>query len=197
MIYPSIKNQNYDSVRRALRLGYLYRAMIRLACLLCLPLNSWAVEGAASGVPNTVMANPNAAPIWVQVVIFGVVILILLVSLIAVKDSLRGDQWSLAHALSEETLITTTTRATPDASPSSISNTQMIGSASRLIAFLGMLVILSFFVGVGLWLLWQLLSSGKVPANLELLLNFFAGGAMLFVPYLANQFKAMLGNVTK
>lgn len=185
------------------------------------PTSAASVETAKSGTDNKEQKTPDknppskGAPFLVQVMVFGVTLLVLLVSLAVVKSSLRRGKWSLAHALSEEVTLTaegaaskasvpngSTPAATPavqggDTATPKTETTQMVGSASRLIAFLGMLVILAFFVGVGLWLLWELLSKGVVPTDLDRLLNFFAGGATLFVPYLANQFKAMLGNLTK
>ena len=172
---------------------------------------SWAVDevnplATASGVPGTVACSACAmhnvaVPDWVQIMVFALVVGFLLVSLLAVKRSLKDGGWSLAHALSEDI---EPTQGVGDAGAVIPANGQvlaggtvMVGSASRLIAFMGMLVILAFFIGVGLWLLWELLSTGCVPGELDKLTSYFYGGAMLFAPYMANQFKAALSAIVK
>lgn len=149
---------------------------------------------AVSAPATTESAYP--APTWVVVLVFGTVLGFLLISLSAVRRSLANDpDWKLAHALSEELdtppptpPASGATGVTPPVAP------VLVGSSSRLIAFMGMLVIMAFFTGVGLWLLWSLLRTGQVP-DMDRLVNFFYGGAMLFAPYMVNQLRAALGSL--
>lgn len=170
--------------------------LFAVCLLVCTIPAAWA-EGAGAASATVPASTPVAstasdkdcktcADTWVQVMVFVPVIGFLLLSLSAVKSSLKSSDWTLAHALSEESeQITSTTDG-------KTTQTVMVGSASRLIAFMGMLVIMAFFIGVGLWLLWRLLASGSVPPDLDKLLNFFYGGLVLFAPYLANQIKGAL-----
>lgn len=151
---------------------------------------------AVSAPATTESAFP--APTWVVVLVFGAVLGFLLISLSAVRRSLANDpDWKLAHALSEE-LDTPPPPTPPAAGATGVTPPVapvLVGSSSRLIAFMGMLVIMAFFTGVGLWLLWSLLRTGRVPADMERLVNFFYGGAMLFAPYMVNQLRAALGSL--
>ena len=153
---------------------------------------------AASAVVSTISCPPCAisapAPTWVYIMVFVLVVAFLLISLLSVKGSLKDGGWSLAHALSEE--MDGSAVPNPAVEPAA-AGTVMVGSASRLIAFIGMLVILAFFIGIGLWMLWKLLSTGCVPSDLDKLTSYFYGGAMLFAPYMANQFKAALSAISK
>jgi hypothetical protein len=64
----------------------------------------------------------------------------------------------------------------------------MVASASRLIALLGLLGILTTVLGVGYAVIWQLFLYGTVT-DLSQVRNFLFGSACLFAPYLANQLR--------
>lgn len=63
-------------------------------------------------------------------------------------------------------------------------------SSSRLIAFVGMLAIVSVFLGLADWVIWRCFTGDGPLPELHQLLYFLAGGATLFAPYAANQFRA-------
>ena len=64
----------------------------------------------------------------------------------------------------------------------------LIGSTSRLIAFIGLLGILCLAVGVGFSIVFSILVKGTTP-DLKPVSWFLASMASLFAPYLANQVK--------
>lgn len=64
----------------------------------------------------------------------------------------------------------------------------MLGSTSRLIAFVGLLGILCLAVGVGYSVVFSILINGQAP-DLKQASWFLAAMASLFAPYLANQVK--------
>jgi hypothetical protein len=119
-------------------------------------------------------------------------LLLLVVGALFVNRGLRGNTvtgqpWSLADAVSEESTITENAQ----------NKTVMAASTSRLIALFGMLVILSLYLGVGIVALWDLASSGKTPSGLNVALKFMLGGASLFAPYLVNQVRAAVASISK
>jgi len=114
----------------------------------------------------------------------------------------RTPGWSLAGALSED--IIRSAPATP-AIPAQLGAAgvhppearagvqvpeQYDASASRLIAFFGMLVVMMVFVGFANFMIWQSFTSGQIPQNANQVMEFLGGGASLFLPYAANQFRA-------
>ena len=92
-------------------------------------------------------------------------------------------QWSLADALSEEAQI----------GEAGALKTVMVGSTSRLIAFLGMIGILGLFLGFGAFVLWGVAETGRLPEQCDQFGKFLLGGCTLFAPYMVNKFSAAVG----
>jgi hypothetical protein len=95
-------------------------------------------------------------------------------SVILIGVRLKQSGWSLRDALTEPSVP-----GTGGAPPIGAS------SSSRLIALLGMVVILILFVGVGLVAVWQFAENNRV--DLSQFQNYFLAGASLFIPYVMNQ----------
>ena len=140
------------------------------------PSTGWAQQ-AQSQTLQTAGCQPG--PFWT---VFWVVTVLLFVLLIVMFIGLlRNKDWSLADAVSEEA----------GNQPATLPVGQkpiMVASSSRLVALLGLLAILSMFIGVGYYLLWALFCTGTVPQLWEIVRFFYAGAAM-FAPYLANQIR--------
>lgn len=96
-------------------------------------------------------------------------------------------RWSLRDALSEEVDFTR-----PDGSK----ETLMIASSSRLIAFLGLIVLLALFLAVGSVIIVQLSATGTV-ADLTSVEHYFLAGLALFVPYGFNQISSAFASLGK
>jgi hypothetical protein len=99
----------------------------------------------------------------------------------AIVFMLWKGEWSLANSLKEPQPPPAAGSATPTTAP--VGN----DSSSRLIALLGMVMILIMFVSVGLVGIWTFAKTGK--ADLSNFQNYFLAGATLFVPYVFNQIK--------
>ena len=112
---------------------------------------------------------------WLSTIFLDFLLLLILVGL------LRSKNWSMGDALSEEA-GNQPKELPPGTRP------EMVASSSRLIALLGLVVILSIYLGVGYHLLWRLFTTGDVP-DLTNLTSFLYGGAVIFAPYLVNQLK--------
>lgn len=61
-------------------------------------------------------------------------------------------------------------------------------STSRLIAFLGLLVLMVIYVGIGYVAVWRVLNNQPVPD----ISSFLLSGLTVFAPYIANQVKQMV-----
>jgi hypothetical protein len=114
----------------------------------------------------------------------GIVIsmaVVMFIGLLIVIKTLRVQKWSLATALSEEASLPegTPTPAAGQAPP-------MVPSSSRLIALIGMIVLGTFFIAVGFYVVLQLYS-GQPIDKANAAWGFFASGATLFLPYGANK----------
>lgn len=128
-------------------------------------------------IPLLAPNNPGvtkfaATPTAVFWALFAAMTLILCVGLLAfVRTLTRDKDWSLADAMSG-----------PDGKPSS----------SRLIAFLGFLVMVVVILGIGYSSIWAFLQTGQLP-TLSGASTFLLACAGLFAPYFANQIGLAVG----
>lgn len=109
----------------------------------------------------------------ITLIMIGIVVAIV-GSVIMIGVRLKQSSWTLKDALTEPSVA-------PAGEPPPIG----AASSSRLIALLGMVVILILFVGVGLVAVWQFAENDKV--DLSQFQSYFLAGASLFVPYIFNQ----------
>jgi hypothetical protein len=132
---------------------------------------------------------------WFIYLVIGFVYLGVLIALstVARKLSQPTTNWSLADALSEEADITV-----PDTSgmPYTVNGvvvkkTVLAASSSRLIALMGMIVILFIFLGFGAFMLWAFANNGTLPASAGDVTRFLVGGMTLFAPYVVNKFSSV------
>jgi len=115
-----------------------------------------------------------------SLVVTGLLIFIAAVVVLSLfVASLKG--WSLGDALSEESSM-------QPATITSKKDVIMVASSSRIIAFLGLLGILTIVLGVGYAVIWRLFVYGDTP-DLSQVRNYLFGSACLFAPYLANQLR--------
>lgn len=127
-------------------------------------------------------ALPAPVPYKLSIAIEGGVAVMLLVSLLMIRKSLRVSNWSLAQALSEK-------QAPNTAPPQAGTPTPLVPSTSRLIALLGTVIIGTFFTGIGFYVIWQT-CNGQPLSLANAAWGFFATGATLFLPYGINKFTA-------
>jgi hypothetical protein len=124
----------------------------------------------ASGPQNPPKYDPAGPGVYFS--IFGLMIAILSFGLIYAGLTLKGDKnWNLSDAMSGA-----------DGKPSS----------SRLIAFIGMVVMITVILGIGYSSLWVFLMTGVLP-KLSDVTPFLVGCAGLFTPYLASQISTAFG----
>jgi hypothetical protein len=128
--------------------------------------------------------------------IYTVVAVILLGSLLAlalIRAAVIGSTWSLADALSEEVEVTQMVEEKSGAITTTkpVTITKMCASTSRLIALMGMVVILLMFLGFGALGLYSFGMIGELPDSIEQVIHFLLAGLALFAPYVVNKFSTM------
>lgn len=169
------------------------RAAVWLAVFLAIVSQDIFAEGAIpSGVAPWVPVES-----WLIYVVIGVILLGGFVSLNCIMSALSKSKWALADALSEEASVVSLEadgsggfkpRLGADGKPIMI--TELRASSSRMIALVGMILILLMFLGFGIFAMYSFAKTGVMP-NPENMVNFLAAGMTLFAPYLVNQFSAL------
>jgi hypothetical protein len=109
----------------------------------------------------------------------GFTSILLLLMLAVVGIGLARGHWSLREALSEKPLV-----RPKQGEPI------LLPSASRFIALIGLLAIVTILLGVGYAIIWNLLIYHKPPDSLSEIQSFLLAAASLFAPYIANQLRA-------
>ena len=137
--------------------------------------------------------------------IYTVVVVVLIGSLLTlalIRAALSDSTWSLADALSEEVEVTAMDKGDPGkpqmdkTTEKPVMITEMRASSSRLIALMGMMVILLMFVGFGVFVLYSFGKTGKLPDSIDKVVHFLLAGLVLFAPYVANKFATMFESLT-
>lgn len=134
---------------------------------------------------------------WLIYLVIGVMLFGGLIGLFFIKSALSNSKWSLADALSEEASTASLEndgngcfkpRLSADGKPIMI--TELRASSSRMIALVGMMLILLMFLGFGIFAMYLFAKTGVMP-NTDDAVNFLAAGMTLFAPYLVNQFASL------
>lgn len=149
-------------------------------------------------------ATPSGVASWVPVeswLIYGIIFFILFSGFISLKYIMsalsNSKKWSLADALSEEASVVSLEadgnggfRPRLDADGKPIMITELRASSSRMIALVGMILILLMFLGFGIFAMYSFAKTGVMPST-DNIVNFLIAGMTLFAPYLVNQFSAL------
>jgi hypothetical protein len=147
--------------------------------------NASADQTAEGGV--TFSVAPGSV-FWAAFVIMT--FLLLMLFLIVAMGLVRSTDWHLGDAASEEA----------GNQPSTLpvgTKPLMVASASRLIALLGLLVIMVIFLGFGYYLLYAAFASKLETTNVKPIVYFLFSGATMFAPYLANQLQSAFSAFAK
>lgn len=133
--------------------------------------------------------------------VIGVVLFGSIIAMWLIRAALGNTNWNLGDALSEDVEISNVTTDAEgkeevklDAGKPTMV-TVMRASTSRLIAFMGMMVILLIFIGFGVFSLYSYAFTGEMPDSTDKVIQFLTGGLTLFAPYLVNKFAGIFKNV--
>lgn len=160
----------------------LAAGVVALACM-----QAWSDEANAADAGT-------APPDWF---LFGVIVLVIfavIVALFLIRAAVAKTKWSLSDALSEDvglTAMDSDGKPLMDDSKKPIMVTEMRASTSRLIALMGMMMILLMFIGFGSFAMYRFATTGDMPASLDGVIKFLLSGLTLFAPYLVNKFASV------
>lgn len=102
-----------------------------------------------------------------------------------------------SDALSEETEVTAWDVQNGIKKPMLDSNgkplfvVEMRASTSRVIALMGMIVILLMYLGFGTFALFSFGKTGVMPKSVDQIVTYLLSGLTLFAPYLVNKFSKL------
>jgi hypothetical protein len=178
---------------RGIVMGTTTRSVVATACFMA------AIFASLPAWSETPAMDQRGVPAdWF---VYGVVIVLFLAALVAllmVRAAVYGTKWSLSDALSEETNVTAMTTGAAggqvpmlDKDGKPITVVEMRASVSRLIALMGMLVILLMFLGFGSFALFRFATTGKMPDDIDRIVDFLVAGMTLFAPYVVNKFSSL------
>ncbi|MFO0039755.1 MAG: glycoside hydrolase family protein [Synechococcaceae cyanobacterium] len=177
-------------------------ALLPLA-LAALVLPAAAQQAQLSGASEACATMPQTA---VALIVLGVLLAVVL-SLNQIAQLLKNSRWSLANALSEvielkvpldaawtasQGDLQASLESRPQGAVSSAAETPTLlrvlePSSSRLIALVGMVVILLMYVGFGLFALYTFGLTCQMPSSTGSVTSFLYSGMALFAPYVANK----------
>jgi len=180
------------------------RSALGLTTLVAAATTAWADAAGTGANPTTDLAAAqkilDAAPKidgdpTLAATVVVVVLVLLVFSLLWIRNAIQSSNWSLADALSEEADVTPMNAGVPlmnGAQPLIIR--ELRASSSRIIALLGAVTILFMFVGFGTFVLYRYGTTGKMPVDVTDILKFLSGGLALFAPYAVNKISSVGSN---
>ncbi len=125
-----------------------------------------------------------------------------LIALILIRAALVNSKWSLSDALSEEVEVTAVETVNGaqkpmlDANQQPLTITEMRASTSRVVALMGMIVIIMMFLGFGTFALYEFAVTGNMPQSIDNVVDYLLAGLTLFAPYVVNKFSTMFASLT-
>jgi hypothetical protein len=153
-------------------------------------LASWPIAVFLVFLVAAIVAGAFFAPtaftptMTVGYILTGVTLLAAAVAIVSVTSALSNSQWSIAEALSEEVAVEIDDPANPG---KKLTVSKSKSSTSRLIALMGMMVILVLYVCIGAACVWSLTQQGKFPDSALQGAAFLTSGLSLFVPYIVSK----------
>ena len=130
---------------------------------------------------------------WFIYLVILIVLVGVLISMLIIRVSLAENRWSLSDALSEGVEVTLMENGKPvmadDDKPVRI--TKLYPSSSRLVALVGMIIIMFMFLAFGSFALFGFAKTGEMPKSIGSVVQFLLSGLTLFAPYAVNKFSKL------
>ena len=175
-----------------LKINKLVHFVSVISVLMFTPLVAWGSDPSPWQAPNQTFIN-----VIIVFILAGIFFAVLVI-----RAATSGSNWSLAEALSEEadfTLMETDAsgnrKPVLDSSGKQVMITELRASSSRLIAFMGMLVILLMFIGFGVFSLYSFARTGTMPPTIDKAVDYLYAGLTLFAPYVVNKFSSIFSGI--
>ncbi len=161
----------------------------------------------ASEAPTDSTLKPTqwkTPAMWIIYTVLGVILFGSFIAMLFIRSALSHSDWLFGDALSEEVEINLVLRKPDgseevklDASGNPVMVKVLRASVSRLIALMGMIVILLLFMGFGIFTLYSFAIYGQMPPSTGDILKFLTGGLTLFAPYVVNKFTSVFDRLPK
>ena len=127
--------------------------------------------------------------------VVGGVAVVIIIAFATLRNSLISSTWSLSDALSEEADVTPFDQSgKPYTGPDgkALVASEMRASSSRFIALIGLIGILTLYLGFGLEVLFRFGNGDEVPTTtINTIEQMLLYGAIMFAPYIANKFSSV------
>lgn len=161
------------------------------------PTTTTVVKGNTPPAQTPPPATSGKASETVVLAVIAILALVGMAALVAINAALgRTKTWSLSDALSEESDLPVkdaqgniVMNAGPPQAP--VLAPVMVASTSRLIALYGMFAILLLYLGVGVFVIYDVGTGQGLPQDLGKVETFLASGLTLFAPYVVNKFASV------
>ncbi len=156
-------------------------------------------------VSNPALAGNGSPAKWIGPAdwfIYLVIIIVLagvLISMLIIRVSLAENKWSLSDALSEGIELTLMENNKPVTDPSTkepVVIKKLYPSSSRLVALVGMIIIMFMFLAFGSFALFGFAKTGQMPESINSVVKFLVTGLTLFAPYAVNKFSKLFEGLT-
>lgn len=170
-----------------------------LFCILLIVLctgTAWAVNATDTGKTGTQWNPPSD---WFIYLVILIVLVGSLLSILIIRTSLDSTDWSLSHALSESSELTQMDdQGNPvlDDAKKPVVVKKLTPSSSRMVALMGMIVILFMFLAFGSFSLFYFAKKGLMPSSINQVVKFLLAGLTLFAPYAVNKFSKLFEGLT-
>ena len=136
---------------------------------------------------------------WFIYLVILIVLVGVLVSMLIIRVSLAENHWSLSDALSEDVELTLMENDKPVTDPSTgkpVVIKKLYPSSSRLVALVGMIIIMFMFLAFGSFALFGFAKTGVMPESISSVVKFLVTGLTLFAPYAVNKFSKLFEGLT-
>ena len=131
---------------------------------------------------------------WLIYIVIFIVLIGSLLSILIIRSSLSNNGWLLSNALSEGVELTEMDKdgnPVMDAAKKPLMVTKLQPSSSRLVALMGMIVILMMFLAFGSFAIFAFAKTGEMPSSIDQVVKFLLSGLTLFAPYAVNKFSKL------
>lgn len=149
------------------------------------------------------VADYKAPDAWFVYTIIFIILLAIFLVLLMIRNALATTTWSLSDALSEDTEMTAMAKDETGLSKPIMNEagqptmiTEMRASSSRMIALMGMLVIMLLFIGFGVFAMYSFAVNGSVPDSIDNVVKLLFAGLTLFAPYMVNKFAGVFESIS-
>jgi len=181
---------------------------LAIALTIVISIPAWSLSDSGQSTTTTTepasdnsKSDDNSKPDkWFIYSVIFVVLSGCIVTPLLIRKDVSNSTWSISDALSEEVEVTALkedgkTPVIDEESKKPLLKKVMCASSSRLVALMGMIVIVMMFVGFGTFSLYKF-AIGEELKDIDNVKDFLFAGLTLFAPYIVNKFSNIFGSLS-